>query len=884
VAAPEQTPVFTLDAAAVAARFGVDPQRGLTSHEAQRRLQEHGDNAFREPPPRPILGALLGQFRDPLVLVLLAAAALASATGDAADAALILAIVAIDAAIGCTQELRADRAVRSLRALLPAFALVRRDGEAVRVPQREVVPGDIVLLDAGAVVPADARLCAAHALATQEAALTGESLPCEKAPTALSDLHAPLADRACMAWKGTLVVRGRGEGIVTATGMRTELGRIASLLRDEPEAPTPLQRRLAAFGRNVSLLVVFAAATLFALGVLRGEPTADVLMLAISLAVAAIPEALPAVITIGLALAARRMAARNALVRKLPAVETLGSVTFVCTDKTGTLTENRMRVRSVFVDGRVQDERALAAHDHGTAASLVRAFCVSNDVARDGDALCGDPTEVALAEAARAAADDAESALTAWPRAAEIPFDAGAQRMTTVHTQRDACRWLAITKGSPESVLPLCAMTAEDRERASVAARAFASTGKRVLAFAETCGDGDVPKPSAWTEHLRFLGLAALEDPPRPSAKAAVRACRNAGIVPVMITGDHPATARAIAEELGMLTQEGAVVTGKELATWSDAALDRALDGAHKHGVAFARTAPEQKIRIVKALQRRGEVVAMTGDGVNDAPALQQADIGVAMGLRGSDVAREASDLALLDDDFATIPAAVEEGRRMHDSVRRFLRFLMTGNTAELMTISVASIVAMPAPLLPVHILWVNLVTDGLPGLLLANEPAEPDSMARPPRPARESLFAHGMLRHIAVFGTAMATFSLLGFFAARHDGDAAGRTLAFTTLVCCQLAHALVVRSEQRSLFGKGWRGNTPLLLVVLGSFALQLLVVYTPIGNRLLHTQPLDPSAFGLVFAAAFAVVLGVEAEKARARRNTEPAAKEISSTMSR
>ena len=882
--AHEQRPVFALDADEVATRLGVDPQRGLSSSEAQRRLREHGDNALREPPPRPVLAALLGQFRDPLVIVLLAAAALASATGDAADAMLILAIVAIDAAIGCTQELRADRAVRSLRALLPASALVRRDGEAVRVPQREVVPGDIALLEAGAVVPADARLVAAHALATQEAALTGESLPCEKTVAALADVHAPLAERACMAWKGTLVVRGRGEAIVTATGMRTELGRIASLLRDEPEAPTPLQRRLAAFGRNVSLLVVFAAVTLFVLGVLRGEPTADVLLLAISLAVAAIPEALPAVITIGLALAARRMAGRNALVRKLPAVETLGSVTFVCTDKTGTLTENRMRVRSVFVDGNVQDERAFAARGEGAAASLVRAFCVSNDVARDGDSLCGDPTEVALAEAAREAADDAEAALTAWPRAAEIPFDAGAQRMTTVHTQRDTRRWLAITKGSPEAVLPLCAMPDDERERAHTAARAFASTGKRVLAFAETCGDGDVPKPSAWTEHLRFLGLAALEDPPRPSAKAAVRACRNAGIVPVMITGDHPATARAIAEELGMLTPAGAVVTGKELATWSDGQLDQALDGARTHGVAFARTAPEQKIRIVKALQRRGEVVAMTGDGVNDAPALQQADIGVAMGMRGSDVAREASDLALLDDDFATIPAAVEEGRRMHDSVRRFLRFLMTGNTAELLTISVASIAAMPAPLLPVHILWINLVTDGLPGLLLANEPAEPSAMTRPPRPVRESLFAHGMLRHIALFGTAIAAFSLVGFFAARHDGDDAGRTLAFTTLVCCQLAHVLVVRSEHRSLFGKGMRGNTPLLLVVLGSVALQLLVVYTPIGNRLLHTRPLDPSAFGLVFAAACAVVLGVEAEKARARRNAERAAVGVSSTTSR
>ncbi len=883
MAANEQRPAFTLDAVAVAATFGVDPQRGLSSQDARRRLQEHGDNSLREPPPRPLLGALLGQFRDPLVLVLLGAAALAMATGDAADAGLILAIVAIDAGIGCAQELRADRAVRSLRALLPATALVRRDGDAVRIPQREVVPGDVALLEAGAVVPADVRLTVAHAFATQEAALTGESLPCEKSTRAIHDERTQLADRACMAWKGTLVVRGRGEGIVTATGMRSELGRIASLLRDEPEAPTPLQRRLAALGRNVSAFVVFAAAALFVLGVLRGEPAQDVLMLAISLAVAAIPEALPAVITIGLALAARRMAARNALVRKLPAVETLGSVTFVCTDKTGTLTENRMRVRAVFVDGRVQDERALAVPEGVAARSLVRAFCVSNDVARDGEALSGDPTEVALAEAARTAKCDADAELRAWPRVAEIPFDAGAQRMTTVHSRRGDDAWLAITKGSPEAVLPLCSMSDADRECAQAAARAFAATGKRVLAFAETDGSGQAPSPSAWTERLCFLGLAALEDPPRPSAKAAVRACRDAGIVPVMITGDHPSTARAIAEELGMLTPDGAVVTGKELATLTDGQLDLALDGARTNGVAFARTAPEQKIRIVQALQRRGEVVAMTGDGVNDAPALQQADIGVAMGMRGSDVAREASDLALLDDDFATIPAAVEEGRRMHDSVRRFLRFLAAGNTAELLTITIASAAALPTPLLPVHILWVNLVTDGLPGIFLANEPADPFAMQRPPRPASEGLFAHGVLRHVAIFGCAMAALTLVTFFGAQHDGEAEARTLAFTTLVCCQLGHALAIRSERHPLVGPGFLGNVPLLLVVTGSLALQLLVVYTPLGNRLLHTAPLDPAAFTLAFGSAFAIVLGVELEKALARRRAATAPC-VSSTTSR
>jgi P-type Ca2+ transporter type 2C len=864
----------------VAQALRVDPARGLDAAEARRRLAATGGNELDEAPPRSLWAAIFAQLRDPLAIVLLLAACVAWLTGDATDAAMVLAIVALDATIGCAQELRADRAVRSLRALLPSHALARRNGVATQVAQREIVPGDVVLLDAGATVPADMRLLEAHALSTQEAALTGESQPVDKTTEPVTDERAPIAEQPCMAWKGTLVVRGRGEGVAVATGMETELGRIARLLGEAEAPPTPLQRRLATFGRRASLFVVAVAAFVFVSGWLRGEPLQPLLLLAVSVAVAAIPEALPAVVTIALALAARRMAQRHALVRTLPAVETLGSVTFVCADKTGTLTENRMRVRSVWRDANEGETPRGFGEPCRDDRALLRAFALCHDAAwRDG-AYHGDPTETALAEAAHAHGRRAEEELALWPRVAELPFDPSLQRMTTVHAARRGGRWLAVTKGSPEAVLPRCALDDATRDRALAAARVAAATGKRVLAFAQREGHGQPPSVDTCATHMRLLGLAALEDPPRPGARAAVRACRDAGIVPVMITGDHPSTARSVAEELGMIEPGGIVVTGRELEAWDDARLDLALANARRVGLAFARTTPEHKLRIVEALQRRGEVVAMTGDGVNDAPALQTADIGVAMGMRGTDVARQAADLALLDDDFATIPAAVEEGRRMHDAVRRFVRLFMAGNGAELLVVAAAPALGLATPLLPVHILWINLATDGLPGLMLANEPADPVSMRRPPRPRDEGLFADGSLRHVLVFGGLMAGLSLAAQTLGLHDGEAQQRTLVFTTLVCCQLGHALAVRSERLPLLGPGFFGNMPLLLTVFGSVAVQFALVYTEWGNRLLRTAPLDPLAFASACAAAVAVVAAVEIDKAALRRREAA----VSSTTSR
>ena len=877
-----------LAASAVADAFDVVVARGLDSAEASRRLATAGNNELSEPPPRKFSAALYSQLRDPLALVLLGAAAVAFLTGDSTDAAMVLAIVALDATIGCAQELRADRAVRSLRSMLPANALVRRDGNATQVPQAKVVPGDIVLLEAGATVPADIRLVAAHALATVEAALTGESQPVDKTMVPTNDEGALIAEQPCMAWRGTLIVRGRGEGVAVATGMNTELGRIARLLGEAEPPPTPLQRRLAIFGRRASIAVLTVAAFVFVAGWLRGEPLQPLLLLAVSIAVAAIPEALPAVVTIALALAAHRMATRRALVRTLPTVETLGSVTFVCADKTGTLTENRMRVRAIWrdVDSLVAP-LGFSAPGEGDRA-LLRALALCHDTQRRDGAYHGDPTETALVDAAHANGRHATATLAHWPRVAELPFDPSLQRMTTVHVARRDGHWLAVTKGSPEAVLPRCALDARTRDCAMEAARIAAASGTRVLAFAQQQGRGLPPPTDACISDLRLLGLTALEDPPRPGAKAAVSACRDAGIVPVMITGDHPSTARCIAEELGMIAAGGTVVTGRELETWDDARLELALADAREKGLAFARTTPEHKLRIVEALQRRGEVVAMTGDGVNDAPALQQADIGVAMGMRGADVALEAADLALLDDDFATIPAAIEEGRRMHDAVRRFIRLFMAGNGAELLVFAAAPALGLATPLLPVHILWINLATDGLPGLLLANEPADPGSMQRPPRPRDEGLFADGSLRHVLLFGALMAALSLIPQTLGLHDGEAQQRTLVFTTLVCCQLGHALAVRSERLPLLGRGFFGNMPLLLAVAGSIAVQFALVYTPWGNRLLRTEPLEPLAFAFACAAAAAVVAAVECDKALLRRREAhcrtPNRSAISSTMSR
>ena len=860
-----------MDAAAVSAALATEPARGLASDEAALRMARSGPNLLQEGQQRGPWRILLDQFADFMILVLLAAAVLSGIVGDVADTLTIVAILVLNAAIGFTQEYRAAKAMAALRRIAAPTATVVRDGQRMVVPARDLVPGDVVLLEAGNMVPADLRLIEAVRMRVEEAALTGESVPVDKDAAALVEADAALGDRRNMAYKGTIVTYGRGSAVVVATGMATELGKIATLLAAEEDIKTPLQKRLAVFGRRLALAVLLVCAAIFVAGLLRGEPPMLMLLTAVSLAVAAIPEALPAVVTIALALGAYRMVEHNALMRRLPSVETLGSITYICSDKTGTLTENRMRVESCLVGG--QAAAIVLEQAAGPVAErLFAAIALCNDAVGGDGVVAGDTTEVALHEAAHRAGFDKRALERAAPRRAELPFDSTRMRMTTFHADPDGV--MAYTKGAPEAVLPRCAAVLTDAGRSAIdhaalekTAAHMAADGLRVLAVACRRWDGipDLNDPETAESALAFIGLVGLIDPPRGEAADAVATCRSAGITPVMITGDHPATAQAIARRLGIAGDGDAVMTGRELAVLDDAVLGARV----LHTRVYARVDPAQKIRVVEALQAHGEFVAMTGDGVNDAPALKRADIGVAMGRSGTDVAREASDMVLLDDNFATIVSAVRGGRRIYDNIRRFIKYVLTTNLSEVLLIFLAPFLGMPLPLLPLHILWVNLVTDGLPGLALTVEPAEPGIMQRKPRPPRETMFARGMWQHVLWVGTLMSGL-VLGLQAwSIGAGIAHWQTMVFTALTFAQLAHVLVIRSDRESLATIGMMSNRPLLITVLVTVALQLALIYVPVLNRVFNTAPL--SAFELVVCAGCGavVMIAVEIEKWGVRR---------------
>ena len=842
------------DAHELAREHGVDPALGLAEAEAALRAVQHGPNEIAAGERRTPAALLLDQFKDFMILVLLGAAVVSGLIGDLVDTLAIVVIVLLNALIGFVQAWRADRALAALQQLAAARATVLRGGQRVTIPASRLVPGDIVLLEAGNQVPADLRLMTIAQLRIDESALTGESVAVDKHVRSLSEAGAALGDRLNMAFKGTTAAHGRGTGLVVATGMATELGKVAGLLDRSGELQTPLQQRLAAFGKRLALVVLAICALIFAIGVLRGEPPVLMVLTAVSLAVAAIPESLPAVVTVLLALGARRMVAQNALVRRLPSVETLGSVSTICTDKTGTLTLNRMHAEQLLAEGSAR-------------AETLRAAALCNDAQRGADgAWQGDPTETALAELA--AAHDVDAAALAQPRIAELPFDAERKRMSTLH--RSAAGFVLYTKGAPESLLPRCTThwsgacaSALDHDATMRQAERLAAQGLRVLAFARReLADADLSAGAETVERgLAFIGLVALIDPPRPEAEAAVRDCLAAGITPVMITGDHPATARAIARRLGIVTDADApVLTGTMLAAMDEAAL-RARCAEVR---VYARVDPAQKIRIVEALQSLGRFVAMTGDGVNDAPALKRADIGVAMGRGGTDVAREAASLVLLDDNFATIVAAVREGRRIYDNIRKFVRYAMTGNSGEIWTLFLAPMLGLPIPLLPIHILWVNLVTDGLPGLALAAEPAERGVMQRAPRPPGESLFADGLGQHVLFIGLLIGGLCLGVQAWALATGHAHWQTMVFTVLTFAQMAHVMAIRSEREPLWRQGLASNLPLLGAVLLTFALQLATIYVPWLQPIFKTEALDADELAICFGAAGLVYLAAEAEK--------------------
>jgi Ca2+-transporting ATPase len=860
----------TLDSADVLARLDSRAE-GLTGEEAVPRLQEHGPNAIPGKRRRSLPVMLLGQFTDFMIIVLLMAALISGFIGEPQDTIAILVIVLLNAIIGAVQEYRAERAVAALREMAAPDARVLRDAATVIMPAAELVPGDVVLLETGNIVPADLRLLEVGELQVDESALTGESHAVEKQEARLDVADLPVGDRLNLAYKGSLVTRGRGLGVVIATGLATEIGQIAELLHAEEGVKTPLQLRLARFGRYLALAVLAICAVVFTAGLLQGQPVILMFLTAVSLAVAAIPEALPAVVTISLAFGARKLVRHNALVRNLPAVETLGSVTCICSDKTGTLTQNRMSAERFFVAGQWHD--TLHAPDASDPVALLgQAMALNNDVAVMQGRPAGEPTELALFEAAQDAGFSKAQLEGEMPRLATVPFDSVRKQMTTLHPSDVGV--LAFIKGAPEQVLAQCqrALQADgpapvDRSSLLAESERLANEGYRVLAFAMRELDVQPPEPDAQTleRELTFLGLVALIDPPRPEARQAVADCLTAGITPVMITGDHPGTAMAIARRLGVVAGDDGLMTGEALARLDDAAFARVVESVR----IYARVSPKQKLRIVKALQVNGEFVAMTGDGVNDAPALKRASIGVAMGQKGTDVAREASDMVLLDDDFATIVRAVRAGRRIFDNIRKFIKDTMSSNSGEIWTLFLAPFLGLPIPLLPIHILWINLVTDGLPGLAFTAEPAEPGIMQRPPRPPQESIFAHGMWQHIIWVGLFVGGISIASQAWAISRGVEYWQTVVFTVLTVSQLFHSLAVRSETASLFTIGLFSNLPMLGAVILTVVMQLAVIYLPSFNALFHTRPLPLFDLVVCLGLSSLVLFAVETEKWLVRR---------------
>ncbi len=842
-----------LDISKVFALTGSSPT-GLSAQTVEQRIEEYGFNELQEKKKRPAWLLFLSQFGDFMILLLIIAAIISGIIGDVSDTIIILVIVLLNAIIGFVQEYRAGKAMDALKKLSTPQVKVLRNNQPVTLSSVELVPGDIVFLEAGSLLPADMRLFETHSLRIDESSLTGESIPVDKSSEIINETNLQLGDRFNMAYKGTLVTNGRGSGIVVATGMNTEIGQIARMLQGE-ESITPLQKRMSDFGKKLSYTVLAICIVLFAVGLLRGEEPMSMLLVAISLAVAAIPEALPALITIALARGAKRLVKQKVLIRKLHAVETLGSVSFICSDKTGTLTQNKMKVVKMI-------PYAVTISMDKELSLLECAMSLNQDVMemQKGDWL-GDPTEIALREYIQQKYSDERlnEILSRYPRVAELPFDSDRRCMTTIHSYEN--KYIAIVKGAVESVTSIL-KEPDLNNKILQEANQLAVDGIRVLAYGYRIFE-KIPAPFSYQEiekDLLYAGLVGMIDPPREEVKEAIKECKMAGIQPVMITGDHPATATAIAKEIGILTSDGLVMAGNELNTLTPEELDMKVERIR----VYARVSPEQKLNIVKSLQRKKHFVAMTGDGVNDAPSLKIANIGISMGINGTDVSKEASHMILLDDNFATIVKAVKEGRRIYDNIRKFVKYIMTCNSAEIWTIFLAPLLGLPIPLLPIHILWINLVTDGLPGLALSAEKAEKNIMSRPPGKTNESLFAGGMAFHILWVGLLMASLTLGLQAWAIHIGNPHWQTMVFTVLSLAQLAHVFAVRSDHEFIFHKGIFSNRFITGSVGLTFLLQLGVIYFPFANKFFRTQPLSLQEFSICILISAIVFHAVELEK--------------------
>jgi Ca2+-transporting ATPase len=888
----QQNNWYSQDITQVAQKLNTNSDKGLEMNEVISRLKEYGANALKEPPKRSLLSMFVEQLKEVLVLILIVAAAVSGALGEWEDTIVIMIIVILNAGLGVFQEQKAEEALKALKNMTKAAIKVKREGKVTQDEVENLVPGDVIILDAGDSVPADARLIEAATLRINEAALTGESVPAEKDLKIIEGQEVPVGDRKNMVFMGTVVTGGRGQAIVTETGMETQLGRIAQMLQETPPDITPLQKELAKLGKVLAVAAGIIVVVVFLAGLLRGEELLEMFMTAIALAVAAIPEGLPSVVTIVLALGVTRMSRRKAVVRKLPAVETLGVANYICSDKTGTLTKNEMTVQGIYVNNTYWKITGNGYQPEGEFLGLrgesinpladinmkmmLLGGSLNSDASLDytskGYGIIGDPTEGALVVAAQKAALKKDKIEKEYPRIQEIPFDSERKMMTTFH-QKDG-QIISFTKGAPDVLLARCQdlitkegvaeLNKDNHSQLMEVNSRFASEGQRVMAMAlrKWTAVPEDPTSDKVETNLTFLGFFVIQDPPRQEAREAVAVSRGAGIRTVMITGDHQETALAIAKELDIWREDDGVLTGSQLEKMNNEELKKHVNTT----TVYARVSPEHKLRIVNALKANGNIVAMTGDGVNDAPALKRADIGAAMGITGTEVAKEAADMVLLDDNFATIVNAVEEGRVIYSNIRKSIQYLLSCNIGEIVAIFSAILLGLGSPLTPIQILWLNLVTDGPPALALGLEPSEKDVMKKPPRNPREGVFAGGVSKDILIHGAVIGALSLASYWIALAWGRTLeeAHTMTFLTMAFAQLVHSFNVRSLEQSIFKIGIGTNRSLVLAFMFSVAMQLVVIFIPFLRDVFETALLRPSDWGVVLGLSLIPLVISEIKK--------------------